>query len=40
MNDLPPSGDEAKSQRLETIMPVVWGLLGILLAACFTLWLT
>jgi hypothetical protein len=39
MNDLPPSGEEAKSRRMETVMPVVWGLLGLLLVAGFTLWL-
>ena len=28
-----------KSQRQETIMPLVWGLLGLILVVGFTIWL-
>lgn len=39
MDDLPPTGEEAKSQRQETIMPLIWGLLGLILVVGFTIWL-
>jgi len=31
-----PRGEEAKRQRMETAMPLVWMLLALLLMACFT----
>lgn len=40
MDDLPPSGEEARSQRLQTIMPAVWGAIGLVLVLGFTIWLT
>ena len=39
MDDLPPTGEEAKSQRQDTIMPLIWGLLGLILVVGFTIWL-
>ena len=39
MDDLPPKGDEAEAQRMETIMPFVWGGIGIVAALGFTVWL-
>jgi hypothetical protein len=39
MDDERPGGEEAKAQRLETVMPFVWGILGVVAALAFTLWL-
>jgi hypothetical protein len=36
-NDLPPSGEEARAQRMQTIMPLVWLALGIVVIAVFVL---
>jgi len=36
-NDLPPTGDEARAQRDETAMPLVWAVLGLLVVLVFVL---
>lgn len=40
LDDAPPSGDEARRRRLETVMPVVWGLLGLIAAVVFVIGLS
>ncbi len=39
-NDMPPSGEEARAQRKATSMPLVWLLLGLVVALGFTLMAT
>ena len=36
-NDLPPTGDEARAQRSQTAMPLIWALLGLLVVLVFVL---
>jgi hypothetical protein len=36
-NDLPPTGDEARAQRVQTAMPLVWAVLGLLVVLVFVL---
>ena len=33
-----PTGDEAEAQREETVMPWIWGGIGILVIAAFSAW--
>jgi hypothetical protein len=35
--DLPPTGEEASIQRVETIMPLVWAGLGLLLVVLYSI---
>ncbi|MFI4973031.1 MAG: hypothetical protein ACHP84_00660 [Caulobacterales bacterium] len=37
--DEPPNGREAEAQRQETIMPWIWGGLGLLVVIGFVAWL-
>ena len=37
-DDLPPTGDEAKAQRIEPVMPLIWALLGFALIVAYSLW--
>ncbi len=37
MDDLPPTGDEARRRRLDTVMPLVWGLLGVVVMLVFVI---
>ena len=34
-----PDGDEAEAQREETLMPWIWGAIGLLLIAAFVAWM-
>jgi hypothetical protein len=34
-DDVPPSGDEAEAQSEETLMPWIWGAIGVLVIAAF-----
>lgn len=36
-NDLPPSGEEARAQRKETTMPLVWLTLALVVVAVFVI---
>ena len=36
-DDLPPTGEEARIQRTETVMPLVWAALGLLLAVLYSI---
>jgi hypothetical protein len=36
-DDVPPSGEEASAQRKQTVMPLVWLVLGAALAALFVI---
>jgi uncharacterized RDD family membrane protein YckC len=38
-NDLPPSGEEARAQRRATSLPLVWLILGLVVAGLFTAWI-
>ncbi len=38
-NDLPPRGEEARDQRRETSLPLVWLILGLVLVGAFALWI-
>jgi len=37
-DDVEPTGEEAEAQREETIMPWVWGAIGVIVAALFLAW--
>jgi hypothetical protein len=37
LDDTPPSGEEARRLRIETAMPLVWGLLGLIAAVVFVI---
>lgn len=37
-DDMPPTGDEACAQRQETIMPLIWAGLGLLVIVGFCIW--
>jgi hypothetical protein len=37
-DDLPPTGEEAKARHLETVMPLIWALLGFALIVAYSLW--
>lgn len=37
-DDLPPTGDEARAQSQETIMPLIWAGLGLLTIVGFSIW--
>ncbi len=39
-DDLPPTGDEARAQSQETIMPLIWACLGLLVILGFSIWST
>ena len=34
-NDLPPTGDEAQAQRTQTVMPLIWAAIGLLVVLVF-----
>ncbi len=34
-DDTPPTGDEARAQRRQTVMPLIWLALGIVAALAF-----
>lgn len=35
IDDEPPEGGEARAQRLQTIMPWIWGVVGVFVVAAF-----
>ena len=35
-DDLPPTGEEARIQRAETVMPLVWAGLGLMLVLLYS----
>ena len=37
-DDLPPTGDEAKAQSVELVMPLIWALLGFVLIVAYSFW--
>jgi hypothetical protein len=39
-DDMPPSGEEARAQRLATSMPLVWLALGLIVVLLFALLMT
>ena len=38
-NDVPPTGDEAKAQATQTVMPWVFGMIGFVVVAIFVVFL-
>jgi hypothetical protein len=36
-NDLEPVGEEARAQRAETIMPLIWAALGLIVVLVFAI---
>jgi hypothetical protein len=37
-DDVEPTGEEAEAQREETVMPWIWGAIGVVVAALFLAW--
>jgi hypothetical protein len=38
-DDLPPTGEEAKSQRVQSITPLIWSVIGLAAIAIFVVFL-
>ena len=34
-DDVPPTGEEARSQRMQSVTPLIWAVIGLLVVAIF-----